>query len=307
MRSNSTHDDRRPVKAVLIDRFGRPDELQSGDAPVPGIGHSYARSGHDRPATRFSMTERHAIDDVVIGYNFRREMMSVVGVVFKFRIDPENNDKMDMILQENFGAVAAEEYPSGDVKTYTVYRDKSIPGQWWMFKLFTEKVPADHAAGPPIYEPARALQALMLEPFERMLLDPVIIHGCGERIPGVAPLPKRDEKTDVGVIYTFKVAPENDEKIEQIMRDIFDAMAEEEYPTGEVISYTLFRDPSEVGKWAMFEHFTAEGSAVHATGPKIFKIGTEQLTYLVEPYCRVELDPVIVHGCGKPVPGSPAV
>ena len=232
--------------------------------------------------------------------------MPVVGAFFKFRIDPEDNDKADAIMQEFFDAVAIEEYPSGDVTTYSVYRDKSTPGQWWLFKLYTEKGSVGHPVGSLIHKPGMALQALMLEPFERTLLDPVIVHGCGTRIPGAPPPPERDKKTDVGAIYTFKVAPENDEEMERIMRDIFDAMAEEEYPTGNVIAYTLFRDPSEVGKWAMFEHFTAKGAADHAKGPKIFKFGSEHLTYLVEPNFRVELDPVIVHGCGEPIPGLPA-
>jgi quinol monooxygenase YgiN len=231
--------------------------------------------------------------------------MSDVGVFFKFRVAPESDQKVEVIMQEIFDAMAVEEFPTGDVKTYTVYRDPKAPGLWYMFELFTAKGSENHAIGPLIYKPGMAQQALMLEPYERTLLDPVIVHGCGEPIPGAPPLPERDEKTDVGAIYTFKVAPENDQKIEQIMRDIFDAMAVEEYPTGNVITYTLFRDPSELGRWAMFEHFTAKGAADHATGPMIFKIGTEQLQYLVEPYFRVVLEPVIVLGCGKPIPGSP--
>jgi hypothetical protein len=37
---------------------------------------------------------------------------------------------------------------------------------------------------------------------------------------------------DVGWIYTFWADPEKDDEIVQIMGEIFDAMEEEEFPTG---------------------------------------------------------------------------
>lgn len=109
---------------------------------------------------------------------------------------------------------------------------------------------------------------------------------------------------NVGVYFTFRVAPENDAKVEEVMTEIFEAMKKEEYPSGDVITYTLFRDPTEVGKWAMFELFTQKGSDNHSPpNTQVFDIGRDRLVpMMLEPYTRVLLNPVIVHGCGEPLP-----
>jgi hypothetical protein len=141
-----------------------------------------------------------------------------------------------------------------------------------------------------------------------LVLDPVIVHGCGEKIayaPSTGSRPD-DPRPNVGVVYSFRVAPENDQEVEAIMREIFGIMADEEYPTGDVFTYTLYRDPAELGRWYMFEYFTAVGSENHATCERIFPPGRRQLALTTEPYSRVLLDPVIVMGCGEPIAGSPA-
>jgi quinol monooxygenase YgiN len=106
----------------------------------------------------------------------------------------------------------------------------------------------------------------------------------------------------VGVVFSFRVAPKDDEKVEPIMREIFDAMAVEEFPTGAVLTYTLFRDPAIPGKWMMFEYFTKEGSDRHSAGPLMMKRGTRLVELMIEPYERILLDPVIALGCGEPIP-----
>lgn len=106
----------------------------------------------------------------------------------------------------------------------------------------------------------------------------------------------------VGVMFSFRVDPKDDAKAEEIMRGIFDAMAVEEFPSGDVITYTLFRDPSQPGKWVMFEYFTEAGSERHSVGPLMMERGTKLVELMTEPYERVLLDPVIALGCGETIP-----
>jgi len=238
--------------------------------------------------------------------------VSDVGAVFRFRVAPEDDAKIEGLMRDIFDAMAIEEFPTGEVITYTAYRDPAIPGQWYMFEHFTAKGAAAHAdpaTSPRILIPGRKQLELMIDTYDRSELEPVIVHGCGELIPGAPPPPaSRDRSADVGAVYKFKVAPENDKRTEQIFRDLFAAMGDEEYPTGDVITYTIYRDPAELGRWVMFEHFTAKGAANHATetSPRIQKLGQEHLTLLLEPYERVVLEPFIVYGCGEPIPGSPS-
>jgi len=107
--------------------------------------------------------------------------------------------------------------------------------------------------------------------------------------------------SNVGVFFKFRVAPKDDAKVEPVMREIFDAVTKEEFPTGNVITYTLFRDPGTIGTWYMFEYFTAKGSELHAAGPLVMERGGKLVELMVEPYERVLLSPVIVHGCGEPI------
>ena len=105
----------------------------------------------------------------------------------------------------------------------------------------------------------------------------------------------------VGWVFTFWVDPAKDAETEQVMREIFDAMAEEEFPNGEVITYTAYRVPEEPGKWVMFEHFTQQGSDQHAKGPKLQEIGAKLTALMVQPYTRMEMQPVLTQGCGEPI------
>lgn len=107
--------------------------------------------------------------------------------------------------------------------------------------------------------------------------------------------------SDVGWIYTFWADPDRDEDIVRIMGEIFDAMEEEEFPTGNVLTYTLYRDAEEPGKWVMFEHFTGEGSEAHAKGQKVREIGLRKVEMMTKPYTRQRLEPVMIRGCGEPI------
>ena len=105
----------------------------------------------------------------------------------------------------------------------------------------------------------------------------------------------------VGWLFTIRVDPADDDKVEGLLGEIFDAMEKEEFPGGGVITYTAYRDPNEPGKWVMFEHFTDEGSDRHAKGPLVRDPGGRLMKLLIAPRERVQLEPVILRGCGEPI------
>lgn len=111
---------------------------------------------------------------------------------------------------------------------------------------------------------------------------------------------------DVGVLFTFRVMPDEatDNETVEAMRAIFDAMAVEEFPTGDVKAYAVYRDRSDPGKWVMFEHFTARGSENHAKGPLMQEAGQRLAKLFMTPYERLLLDPILFVGCGEPIAGS---
>jgi quinol monooxygenase YgiN len=105
----------------------------------------------------------------------------------------------------------------------------------------------------------------------------------------------------VGAIFAFRVKPEDNDKVVEVMRGIFDAMKEEEFPTGDVDTYTVYHDPADPGRWYMFEQFSDEGARVHAKGPLVRPAGQRLVPLCTEPYERWVLDPVLVSGCGEPI------
>lgn len=242
--------------------------------------------------------------------------MSGVGIMYGFRVGPDDDAKAEALAREILTAMEAEEFPTGDVSTFALYRDPPNPGRWYLFESLTEAAAkrdptnigkfkmfqpfTQGNVSDRIRVPAQKLADLMAERAWRSVLQPVLVHGCGELVPG-ATSRKPDASTDVGAYYKFRVAPKDDAKVEQIMRDIFVAMEKFEYPTNEVMSYTLYRDPAEVGSWAMYEHFTARGAAQHASSSEIIRLGYEQLDLMIAPYERYVLEPVIVRGCGEKI------
>jgi quinol monooxygenase YgiN len=111
---------------------------------------------------------------------------------------------------------------------------------------------------------------------------------------------------DVGVLFTFRVkpGPESDRLTVEAMRGIFDAMAVEEFPSGDVKAYAVFRDRADPGKWVMFEHFSERGSEHHAKGPLMREAGRRLSGLFMTPYERLLLEPVLFEGCGKSIVGS---
>ena len=227
--------------------------------------------------------------------------MGGVGIVSRLKVAAGDDKAFEGVMRDLVSALEAEEFPGGGLTAYAVYREPNEPGRWYVYGHFTDEGFATHGAGPLVQKAGAALTGMLIEPYEQTRLDPVIIHGCGEAVPKTPGRPAgADPATDVGVVYGFRVKPEDDQTVEGIMREIFDIMAIEEYPTGDVVTYTLYRDPAEKGRWVMFEHFTAKGSADHATGKLIYEPGMRQLNLTTEPYTRILLTPVVVRGCGEP-------
>ena len=243
--------------------------------------------------------------------------MSGVGIMYGFRVGPDDDKKAEALAREILEAMEAEEFPTGAVSTYALYRDPPNPGRWYLFEHLTdegakrdptnigrfkmlEPYTAQGNVSDRIRVPAQKLADIMAERAWRSVLDPVVVHGCGELVPG-ATARKNDTPTDVGAYFKFRVAPKDDAAVEKIMRDIFVAMEKHEYPTNDVVTYTLYRDRSEAGSWVMFEHFTAQGAARHASSSDIIRLGHAQLDLMIAPYERYVLEPVIVRGCGESI------
>jgi quinol monooxygenase YgiN len=108
----------------------------------------------------------------------------------------------------------------------------------------------------------------------------------------------------VGAIFTFRARPEDDAVVEETLRDIFRTMAVEEFPTGDVDTYTVYRDPADPGRWVMFEQFSDEGAAFHAKvahSPTMYEAGQRLAALCIEPYERVVLTPFLTAGCGESI------
>jgi quinol monooxygenase YgiN len=142
-------------------------------------------------------------------------------------------------------------------------------------------------------------------PYTRTVLEPVLFAGLGEPItdyPGFG-----DQMSgDAGVVLIFRVlpGPDRDLEVEAAMRAIFEAMAVEEFPSGDVKAYGVYSDRCEPGKWVMFEHFTERGSENHAKGPLMKAAGTGLERLFITPYKRVMLSPALFVGCGETISDS---
>ncbi len=131
----------------------------------------------------------------------------------------------------------------------------------------------------------------MITPFERVRLDPVArgLWGAAKPVGG-------DLSGDEAWRFTVRVAPEDAARADDVFERIMVAMAHDEFSSGEVKSYTAFRAYGDVGRYIMYEHFTAKGSARHATGEELPAVGREQLELLITPFERLQLEPFVAFG-----------
>lgn len=229
--------------------------------------------------------------------------MSGVGIVVQYKAVPRNDAAFEAAVGELFDAMAEEEFPKSGISTFALYKVPFIFGYWYSFAQMTDEALARHGQGPKVKAALKKMQSQLAHPPIEEKFESVIIQGCGEKIPGAPARPDGvDPMTDIGVVYSFRVKPEDDAKIEKLMHDIFKIVDRTEVSTGNVMTYNLYRDPNDAGRWVMFEHFTAKGSSDHATHPDIFGPGMEQVNMITEPFSRVLLNPFRVFGCGEPMP-----
>lgn len=233
--------------------------------------------------------------------------MTGVGIVVQYKAVPRNDGAFEAAVGELFEAMAEEEFGKEGISTFAFYKVPFIFGYWYSFAQMSEEALARHGQGPKTKAALKKMQAQLAHPPIEERLQSVIIQGCGEKIPGAPARPAGiDPMTDIGVVYSFRVKPEDDGNIEKLMHDIFKIVDRTEVSTGNVMTYNLYRDPKEPGRWVMFEHFTAKGSSDHATHPDIFGPGMEQVNMITEPFSRAILNPYKVYGCGEPMPVPPA-
>ena len=102
------------------------------------------------------------------------------------------------------------------------------------------------------------------------------------------------------MVFTFQVHPLDSEKAELAMVDIFAAMEKEEFPTGDVKTYTVHRLDTP-GRYVMYEYFTAAGSERHASGALMQEAGHKLSALFMTPYVRLMMEPVLAVGVGEPI------
>lgn len=223
--------------------------------------------------------------------------MSDVGVMYIFRVAPEDAQRAEEDLHKLFAIMATEEFPTGDVKAYSVYRKRGEPGHFYWFEHFTEKGAADHS-GPILRAAGRKHMQLMIEPFQRMILTPVLVEGCGAPIAGHTPSQGENEGGAVFLRYWDKdVAEENVEALRK-------ALLTELVPDAGVETVGFYKDKGVVGQYCVFAHFADQGARKYDNGAGGLTSAWPQ-ALIDRLYEQVWLDPVIIRGCGRSIPGAP--
>jgi quinol monooxygenase YgiN len=222
-----------------------------------------------------------------------------VGVLSTYWIERGKETESEMVVKEIFGAMAEEEFPTGDVKLYSGYWDPARPGTGVMFEHFTAAGAAAHARGPRMLEAGSKLPPLMARPWGRALLQPLYLFGLGEQPPG-ARTSSTDPMSDVAFCVELQGYFGKDVEMEKAFSEAFDAMGKEEFPTGDVKVFAIYRDPAQVSRYVLFEHFTKAGADGHGSGPRVAAAAAkfEPLTMIM---ARSALEPVIFAGAGEPI------
>ena len=215
-------------------------------------------------------------------------MMSTdVGCVFTFWVDEKNMDATDSAMTDIFNAMEQEEFPTGNVKTYTVHRVVDEPGTYIMYEYFTAAGSERHSAGPLMMKAGAQLTSLMVKPYDRVVMEPFHAAGIGEPIAGYRDPNFKPSANDVAVVFTFQAHPLETKKAELAMADIFAAMEQEEFPTGDVKTYTVHRSDTP-GRYVMYEYFTAAGSERHASGPLMQEAGHKLVRPVHDSVCAFD-------------------
>jgi len=207
------------------------------------------------------------------------------------RTAPQTAFQTEIALSDLFMALAEEEFNSGGIETYAVHRVVGDPGAYQIYGQYTTAAERNHLSGPRARKAYKKVLDRMILPLERVRLDPVKKGLWGAAKPVGA-----DLTGDEAWRFTVRVAPEDVAKGDDVFERIMEAMAYDEFPGGQVKSYTAFRVYGDTGRYIMYEHFTARGSAQHATGERLPTVGREQMELLVTPFERLQLEPFLAFG-----------
>ena len=228
--------------------------------------------------------------------------MADIAYLMSFRVPTQNVFQAEVALADLYYSIGEEEFSKGGVETFAIHRVVGDPGAYQIYEQYTNAAAGRHGTGPLVRAAWSRVLARMVAPFERVLLDPLGVFGLEKGIGS-------DVVGDECWRYTIRVSPEDAGQLEVIFDDIMDAMEIDEFSYGEVKSYTAHRIAGDVGRYVMYEHFTALGSGRHATGANLLIVGRKQMSLIVTPFERLQLEPLFALGLkhaayGKTAPGS---
>ena len=215
--------------------------------------------------------------------------MGDVGYLTSLRVAPQTVFQTETALTMLCYALAEEEFAAGGVETFTVHRVPGDIGAYQIFEQYTSAADKRHLHGPAASKAFGNVLARMIDPGQRVRLEPIGLWGAAKALGA-------DLSGDEAWRFTVRVAPENVPKADDVFRRIMTAMAHDEFPTGNVKSYTAFRIAGDTGRYVMYEHFTAQGSAIHATGEQLPAVGLELMDLLITPFQRLQLEPIAAYG-----------
>lgn len=228
--------------------------------------------------------------------------MPEMGVITVYETPPRNIAQMSDAIAALAQAIREEEFERGSLATSAFYRVPKNRSVWYSFMHFTERGWTAFGCGPKVQAAQARVDAQLCGPAHRQLLEPVIVWGSGSAIANSGPRPPgAAPETDVGAVYSMIVEPRDSHEAGRIMLRIFDEVMRHEIPTGDVRTYSLYKDMNVPGRWVMFEHFTAQGEIDHAAHPDVMKGGIEVSALMTRPYSRQVLVPLDVSGCGEPL------
>jgi len=215
--------------------------------------------------------------------------MADVAYLASFRVPPQNEYQVDIALAGLCHAMGEEEFEAGGVETFAIHRVPGDPGCYQLYEQYTKAADRRHGTGPKVAAAWAEVVARMVAPGERVRLDPLGVFGLAKPVGA-------DLADDECWRYTVRVAPDDAGQLEVIFDEIMDAMGADEFPTGEVKSYTAHRVAGDAGRYVMYEHFTALGSRSHAKGPTLPGVGMKQMALLITPFERQPLEPMYALG-----------
>jgi len=215
--------------------------------------------------------------------------VTAVAYLTSLRFAPQNQFEGEVGLRGLFRAVAQEECGSDDVQVFAIHRIPADVGAYQIYEQYTVDGDRRHGTGSAVSKAFKRVLARLIVPYERVLLEPIGVWGVDKP-------PDADVTSDMCWRFTIRVSPSDVDKIETIQTEIMHAMESDEFGTGEVKTYGTLKVPGDAGRYIMYEHFTAAGSAAHARGPSLPPVGEKQQQLLVTAFERLQLEPMFALG-----------